>query len=132
MQYWLGLLQENNQASHRALALNFRVWVHPPPQITEQEARADARAKLRKDIELLNSMPNYLRPDFSPQDLTRVEIAMSRIKFALMKPLWGEMSEGWGKTKEFEEWLQKGELDPPPASLKYAVEFYHLGREFKP
>ena len=103
-----------------------------PTQVTEQEARADARAKLRKDMELLNSLPNYLRADLSPQDRTRVDLSMSRIKFALMKPVWGEMSEGWGKTEEFKEWLQKGELDPPPASQKNAVEFYHLGRELKP
>jgi hypothetical protein len=103
-------------------------------QSTDQKVRADARAKLRKDIEFLNnSLPNYyLQKDLSPQDRFRIKHSISRIKFELMKPVWGEISEGWGKSEEFDEWLQKGELDPPPTSIMKAVEFFRLGQESKP
>ena len=63
----------------------------------------------------------------------RVELAIPRIKFALIKPLWGETEEGWGAPPEFEQWLKDGESDPPPSTITQAVEYYHYARrEAKP
>ncbi|MFZ2171854.1 MAG: hypothetical protein WAW61_19715 [Methylococcaceae bacterium] len=123
--------EDNINSAENTERLSF-AGISASNQITEKEARADERAKLRKDIELLNSLPDYLRTDFSPQDRFRVKQTISQIKFELMKPVWGEISEGWGKPEVFDEWRQKGELDPPPAGLEKAVEFFHLGQESKP
>lgn len=60
------------------------------------DARADARALLRRDIAVLNNFLPMLRADLPPQDRTQVELAIPRIKFALMEPQWPQSAAGWG------------------------------------
>lgn len=100
-------------------------------EISDRQARADARVGLRKEIEILNNLPTYLRSDLPEQDRTLVERAISRIKFALMKPVWGDASEGWGDPEDFEKWRQSGDPAHPPVGLTGAVEFYNLGWQGK-
>lgn len=96
---------------------------------SDREARADGRAALQKEIAILNNFARKLRPDLLVQDRAEVQLAIPRIKFALMRPVWGELSEGWGDQAEFEEWLRQGEPDPPPESLEKAVEYYRYGSQ---
>ena len=95
-----------------------------------REARADARALLRKDIAILNSLPGSLRANLAEQDRSLIEQAIPRIKLALMKPVWGDPSAGWGDVARFEVW-QRTESDPPPAELKEAVDYYRAGKAGK-
>ena len=100
--------------------------------VREQQARDDARVELRRDIALLNNFKAYLRGNLPEQDRSMIELAIPRIKLALMKPVWGDPANGWGDPAEFERWQKGFESDPPPAHLKDAVEFYRYGRTAKP
>lgn len=88
------------------------------------EARADARALLRRDIATLNNITNALPSDLPEHERTPIELAIPRIKFALMKPMWGEAQTGWGTPSEFETWLKEGEPQPVPPTIEKAVEYY--------
>jgi hypothetical protein len=110
-------------------------FIGAAPRAPEAEpaARADARALLRRDIGLLNNITNSLRPDLPDYERTPIELAIPRIKLALMKPVWGETEAGWGTPSEFEEWVKEGELDPAPQHVAQAVEYYRYAkREAKP
>ena len=96
--------------------------------VGEREARADARALLRKDIAILNTVPRALRTNLPEGDRSLIEEALSRTKLALMTPVWGEPSEGWGDVALFEAWLRSAQPDPPPAELKNAVAYYRYGQ----
>ena len=98
----------------------------------DRAARADQRALLRKEFAVLNTLPTLLRRDLPEQDRNRVELSAARIKLALMKPMWGPPSEGWGDPVEFEQWVDGGERGPPPATLRAAVEYYRQGGRPKP
>ena len=91
------------------------------------DARADARALLRRDIAILNNFIPKLRADLPAQDHTQVELAIPRIKFTLMKPAWPENEPGWGDPARFEAWLKDAEPDPPPAEIAAAVEYFRYG-----
>jgi hypothetical protein len=93
----------------------------------EAERRADARALLRRDIAVLNNFLPKLRADLPPQDRTEVELALPRIKFALMQPVWPQNETGWGDPARFEAWLSEGERDPPPAEIAAAVDYFRYG-----
>lgn len=121
----------DSSASVAAGKINFTGMNSPAP-LTEQEASADARVKLRKDIQLLNTLPNSLRTDLPPQDRIRIDLALDRIKLTLMKPVWGEAAEGWGTWEEFEIWQKNGSPSPPPARIEKAVEFFSFGQALKP
>jgi hypothetical protein len=94
----------------------------------DREARADARALLRRDIAILNNLPAALRTNLPEQDRSMIEPAISRIKLALMAPVWGEPSEGWGDVAKVEAWLASAQRDPPPAEIKSAVAYYRYGQ----
>jgi hypothetical protein len=93
----------------------------------DSEGVADARSLLRKEIAIMNTIPAELKSDLSQQDRDEVMRAISRIKFALMKPVWDSRS-GWGDPAQFEEWLKAGAPDPPPARLEQAVEYFRYGQ----
>ncbi len=98
----------------------------------DRTARADRRALLRKEFAVLNTLPGLVRRDLPAQDRNRVELSTARIKLALMKPMWGDPSEGWGDPVEFEQWVEDGEREPAPAALKAAVDYYRQGARPKP
>ena len=86
-------------------------WGAAPTPAVEKAERTDARALLRRDIAILNNITYALRPDLPEHERTPIELAIPRIKFALMKPLWGDTGEGWGAPPEFEQWLRAGMWD---------------------
>ena len=103
-------------------------WGVAPTPAGEKAARADARALLRREIAILNNISHVLRADLPDHERTPIELAIPRIKFALMQPIWGEAAEGWGTPPEFEQWLNDGEPDPPPSHISQAVEYYRYAR----
>ena len=88
------------------------------------DQRADDRALLRRDIAILNNFLPKLRPDLPEQDRSQVELAIPRIKFALMQPVWDENAPGWGDPAHFEAWLKDAEPDPPPVEIASAVAYF--------
>jgi len=108
-------------------------WGAAPTPEGETATRTDARALLRRDIAILNNVTNLLRPDLPEHERAPIELAIPRIKFALMKPVWGEPDAGWGTPSEFETWLENGEPDPAPRRISQAAEYYgYAKREVKP
>jgi hypothetical protein len=108
-------------------------WGAAPSPAGEAAARADARALLRKDIGILNNLTSALRSDLPEHERNSFEFGIPRIKFALMRPIWGEAEAGWGTPSEFERWLEDREPDPPPPQIAGAVEYYRYARpETKP
>jgi hypothetical protein len=93
----------------------------------DSEAVADARSLLHKEIAIMNTIPAELKSDLPQQDRDEVIRAISRIKLALMKPVWDSRS-GWGDSAQFEKWLKAGAPDPPPAGLEQAVEYFRYGQ----
>jgi hypothetical protein len=100
--------------------------------VQDREARAAARRMLRREIAFLNDLTSYLRRDLSSQERSEIEFEIPRIKLALMKPVWGDRSEGWGDFGQFELWLRNAASDPPPLDLKDAVQLYRYGQRGKP
>jgi len=90
------------------------------------DGKADARALLRKEIALLNILPKQLRPDLPEFERNAALRGLRRVKLALMKPAWGDKSEGFGEVSEFERWVADGEPDPAP-SMQGAVALYRYG-----
>jgi hypothetical protein len=108
-------------------------WSAAPPVAAESAARADARALLRRDIGLLNNIGPALRPDLAAHERTPIDLAIPRIKAALMQPVWGSADEGWGSVAEFDAWVKAGEPDPIPTRIARAVELWRYARrETKP
>ena len=109
----------------------------PPPRIERYsgmgasaagaDARADARALLTRDIAILNNVIPKLRADLPPQDRAEVELAIPRIKFALMQPLWPDKEAGWGDPARFEVWLSEAAPEPPPAEIAAAAAYFRYG-----
>lgn len=93
---------------------------------SEADRRADVRALLRRDIAVLNNILPKLRADLLQPDRTEVELAIPRIKFALMQPVWPENEAGWGDPARFETWLNEGERDPPP-EITAAAAYFRYG-----
>lgn len=92
----------------------------------ERQALESARALLRRDMFILNTLPSALRADIGPDRRVDIELAISRIKLALMKTVW---DRDWGDPVKFEEWALKGATGFPPEALKEAVSYYRHGLE---
>ncbi|WP_321527816.1 hypothetical protein [Sedimenticola selenatireducens] len=93
----------------------------------EAPLTTDRRALLRRDIAILNNIVPKLSAGLPEQDRAEVELALPRIKFALMKPAWAEGEDGWSDPRRFEIWLNDGQQSPPPIELEAAVRFFHYG-----
>jgi hypothetical protein len=102
-------------------------YAAPTPSGGERAAGVDARALLRKDIAILNNITISLRPDLPEQDRASIELAIPRIKFALMRPIWGEPKDGWGTPSDFEVWLTNRGPQPAPPQIAQAVEYFEYG-----
>lgn len=99
----------------------------------DRTVRADARALLRKDIAVLNTIPSLLNTELPEQDRYSVELSIRNVKLALLKPVWGDPSEGFGDFSEFESWVRAGESDPPPANIEEALALFRYGlKETRP
>src|SRR2546430_6946528 len=69
--------------------------------LTDSDERADARALLRKEMAVLNTIPRLLRPDLNDEDRLGVEVGLRRAKLGLMHPVWGRSNEGFGDFPAF-------------------------------
>jgi hypothetical protein len=67
-------------------------------------AKQDMRNVRRKEIELLNRLPDQLRPDLNSTERNEYLSAIPRIKLAVMEPLW---DEDWGDLTRFKDWVDK-------------------------
>lgn len=94
----------------------------------EATARADARALLRRDMALLNTLPGLLSEELAAHERDSIERGLSRVKLALMGPVWGTPEEGFGEFARFEQWVLKGEPEPPPEGMQGALALYRFGR----
>lgn len=93
----------------------------------DKMARADARALLRKEMAGLNTIPRLLSPDLPQHDRDDIKRHITRVKVLLMKPVWGDSTEGFGDIKDFERWVEAREPNPPPAGMEGALALYHYG-----
>ena len=95
--------------------------------LDDPTVRADARALLRREIAVLNTLPGLLREDLPEYERDSIEKRIRHVKLMLMKPVWGEPDEGFGEFSEFERWVQTEEPDLPPARMEKALELYRYG-----
>jgi hypothetical protein len=98
-----------------------------PGSLTNQDERTDARALLRKDMAVLNTIPKLLRPGLNSEDRLDVELGLHRIKLGLMHPVWGTSNEGFGDFSVFEKWVQAGEPGAAPQGMDGALSLYRYG-----
>jgi len=90
-------------------------------------ARADGRALIRREIALLNAVPGMLDSGLDEQSRGDVVRSLRRVKLQLMRPVWGDGSDGFGSFTEFEKWVEHGEGGAPPAKSANAVALYRYG-----
>jgi len=95
--------------------------------LSDSDERADARALLRKEMAVLNTIPRLLRSELNNQDRLDVELGLRRIKLGLMHPVWGRSDEGFGDFPAFEKWVQAGEPGPSPQGMDGALNLYRYG-----
>lgn len=99
-------------------------YASPAPTKDASAAHADARAVLRKEIAVLNTIPGELMVDLPEADKESIVRALRRVKLKLMQPVWGTSKEGFGNFSDFERWVQEGESDPPPEGMQGALTLY--------
>ena len=87
------------------------------------DARDDARMLLQRDIAVLNNIPSQLNPRLESHNRSSVELAIHRIKLALMATVWDD----WGDRGALKEWMESADLRAPSGINREAVEFYRYG-----
>lgn len=97
------------------------------PALDASAAHADARASLRKEMAVLNTIPGELMADLPEYEKESIVRALRRVKLKLMRPVWGTPKEGFGSFSDFERWVQKDESDPPPEEMQGALILYQYG-----
>lgn len=97
------------------------------PTLGDPTKRADSRALLRKEIAILNTIPQQLRKNLPEHEQDAIRRGIARVKLALIKPLWGNPDEGFGDVVEFERWVQAGEPDSPLAVMDGTLALYRYG-----
>lgn len=95
----------------------------------DPSARADARALLRKEMAVLNTIQSLLRADLPEHERHSIARSLRDVKLALLRPVWGDSDEGFGDISEFERWVQAGEPLPPPAGMENALALYRYGQK---
>ncbi|MCQ8106287.1 hypothetical protein NP590_19435 [Methylomonas sp. SURF-2] len=93
----------------------------------DSAARADARVLIRKEIEILNTLPQLLRQDLAEHERTSVVGGIARIKLLLMQPAWDEAEAGFGDYASFENWVKSGESGAPPPNSQTALALFRRG-----
>ena len=83
-----------------------------------------ARKSSAQDIAALNQVIPALQPGLDPGQRANIELAIPRIKLALMKRVW---DTDWGNEAAFSEWVRQGAAGPPPIELEKADEFFNSG-----
>jgi hypothetical protein len=86
--------------------------------------RADARALMRREMALLNSLPRQL-PE---AERAAAERGITRIKLALLTPHWGTPAEGFGDFAAFAAWAENGGDGPEPDNMQAALALWRYGQ----
>ena len=90
---------------------------------SRNDAQHDARMLLQRDIAVLNNIPSQLDSRLEPHNRSSVEIAIHRIKLALMEAVWDD----WGDRAALREWIDSADRKVPAGIKKEAVEYYQYG-----
>ncbi len=102
-------------------------YIDEPSSFDDHAARSDERALLRKEIAALNTIPHLLRPNLPEHELNSTKRCLARVKFLLMRPVWGKKEDGFGDISKFDEWVQSREQDPLPKGFNNALKLYRYG-----
>jgi hypothetical protein len=70
-----------------------------------------------------------LRTDLPEYERDSIARSIRDIKLLLLKPVWGNVDEGFGDISEFERWVQAGEALPPPKGMEEALALYRYGQK---
>jgi len=97
------------------------------PADRDKRERADERAMLRPEINVLNTIPQLLRADVGEDDRDDIVRGLRNTKLKLMKPVWGTPDEGFGDFSEFERWVKAGETNPQFKGMDGALALYRYG-----
>jgi hypothetical protein len=97
--------------------------------MSDPNVRVDARALLRKEIAVLNTIPNLLRANLPNHERDSIALSIRNVKLALLKPVWGDTDEGFGDFFEFERWVRANEPLPSPAGMEGAMSLYRYGQK---
>ena len=93
----------------------------------DRNTRADARARLHREMATLNTIPQLLSKDIAKHERDSIILSLRRTKLALMKPIWGSSDENFGDISTFEQWVLDDEPDPPLNGMEGALELYRYG-----
>jgi hypothetical protein len=96
--------------------------------LASSDARNDAQMFLRRDIAVLNTIPNHLNPQITPENRSMITLAIPRIKLSLMEGVW---TASWGDLDAFRRWVETNEAKVP-VGLEKAAEYFWYGRRAKP
>lgn len=108
-------------------------YIDEPSSSDDHSTRYDARVFLRKEIAVLNTIPHLLKPNLPEHELNPIKHGLARVKFLLMRPVWGDKNEGFGDISKFDEWVRSREQDPLPKGFNNALKLYRYGtKEVKP
>lgn len=81
-------------------------------------------------IRNLNRAPAALRVDLPAGERLDIEQAIAIAKRRLLQSVW--KADDWGDPGAFQQWLDQGAADPPPAAIGKAVAIYRGGQETAP
>ncbi|MGK7895493.1 MAG: hypothetical protein AB4372_18225 [Xenococcus sp. (in: cyanobacteria)] len=99
--------------------------VSDKPFVTNANQSSKPRAPELKAgfFKVLNSIESELKPDINSRRKREIKLAISRTKLALMEANWNE--EFWGDPITFRQWVEDGEIEPPPDSVSVkAIEYF--------
>jgi hypothetical protein len=87
---------------------------------TDKMKRRDLRSLRQRDIVVLNRLSEQLRADLDPKQRAYIEVAIPRIKLALMESVWIE--DDWGSLVAFRKAIDTG--DALTAKNQDAMKYY--------
>ena len=74
-------------------------------------------------MDILDNLPSLVKTNLPDDQKSERDDLIKKIKLALMKSVWGP---DWGDFDEFQAWVENGTLEPPPAKLKKAADYYKV------
>jgi hypothetical protein len=104
------------------------VFIGAGSTLARSDARNDAQMLLRRDIAVLNTIPNHLNLQITPENRSMITLAIPRIKLSLMEGVW---TASWGDQDAFRRWIESNEAKVP-VGLEKAAEYFWNGPRAKP
>ena len=97
-----------------------------PGSAADDPLKSDAeRQSVLAAIRNLNRVSASLRTDLPTASRVDIDRAIWESKWRLLSAVWD--SQNWGDYSRFREWLDQGEIDPPPATVAKAAEQFRAG-----